>query len=363
MTKQGGPLAAEIVAIRNYTNAHPHLGGCHHFSFDFRLGKSERAGFIVMGMNPGETQDDRDFAPAPCEESSLVDYRQGIDSRARARWFSTCRMMLGTDEIALTEVCFWSSPTFTEFVTRAGPEHLAAHLAFCRAQNERLIAYHQPRAVALPGLSLIQTVASLYGLTHVETIRFGPQGPRLVEAYVRDGTPWVFTKHWSGARGFSTGQKRIVRDYLRTVGDPRENDLATNKVVAVKSFAMPETTRRLKFSVAGEPMDGPQAHPKYQAASQLVKTSVREICAALEEAGLQFQSSVRRDGFSYSSAAGFQIKIDPKVENIRINVGRQPFPPVPRELVHPGRQDDWIVVTPQHTQLTLIYLQALVRGK
>ena len=140
-------LRTEVERIRAYTALHAALRACHHFCFDFRLGAFHRATYIVMGLNPGETDDDRAIAGGPHEESSLVDYRAGRDSASRARWFNTCRNILSTDQIALSELCFWSSANLPALVERIGPLEGSPHMAFCRELNERLIAFHRPRAI------------------------------------------------------------------------------------------------------------------------------------------------------------------------------------------------------------------------
>lgn len=206
-------LAHEIAEIRQYTKDHPVLADCHHFCFDFRLGDFDRADFIVMGLNPGETDDDRAAARGPVEESSLVDYRAGQDSASRARWFKTCRTVLRSESIALTELCFWSSPNISALEARIGPLASSPHLRFCRKLNERLISFHKPAAVVLPGLGLMPLTAKLYDLKFVSALP-DDKGRRLIEHYERDGVPWVFTKHWSGSFGFTNGNKEQIADYL-----------------------------------------------------------------------------------------------------------------------------------------------------
>lgn len=206
-------LAAEIDEIRAYTKAHDELRACHHFCFDFRLGAFERAQYVVMGVNPGETRDDLAVAPGPQEESSLHDYRAGVDSRSRQRWFDTCIKVVGSDQIALSELFFWSSPNVPALVERIGPLKSSPHGDFCRRLNERLIAFHQPKAIVLPGLGLLPLATSLYGLWHVGQTS-SARGRRLIEHYERDGVPWIFTPHWSGSFGFSCEDRAQIADYL-----------------------------------------------------------------------------------------------------------------------------------------------------
>lgn len=208
-------LVAALEEIRNYTTANPALRACHHFSFDFRLGAFDRATFIIMGLNPGETPDDYGVAPGPAEESSLVDYRQGVDSPSRRRWFRTCREIVGGDSVTLSELFFWSSPDLRILQARLGPLARSPHAAFCRDLNQRLIAAHQPAAVVLPGLSLIPLAAALYGLTLVTTLH-DAKG-RLIVHCEQNGLPWIFTRHWSGARGFTRESRETISAYLRAL--------------------------------------------------------------------------------------------------------------------------------------------------
>lgn len=67
----------------------------------------------------------------------------------------------------------------------------------------------------------------------------------------------------------------------------------------------------------------------------------------------------RRDGFTYADVYGFAISIDPKVECLRIKVGIGPLIAPPAELVHQGRQPDWIVVYTEHETIALDYLRRL----
>jgi hypothetical protein len=188
----------------------------HHLSFDFRLGSFERADCIVMGMNPGETADDRSFEGFGLEESSEHDYRAGKDSPSRHRWFETCRRMTGSSRISLSELVFWSSPTFGDFARKVGPTALDRHLKFCWVMNEALVGYHQPKAVILPGLGLIGRAKGLYELEFVSSTA-DDRGRRLIEHYQRDGVPWIFTKHWSGSFGFSNSDREAIRKYIQQI--------------------------------------------------------------------------------------------------------------------------------------------------
>jgi hypothetical protein len=211
MQNRTSGLAAEIEAVRAYTAADPKLRACHHFSYDFRLGAFERAEYVVMGVNPGETDDDLRTEPGPTEESSLFDYRGGVDSQSRRRWFNACRRTLRTDRLALTELVFWSSPDVNALRARLGD--LGPYLGWCRELNQRLLEHHRPRAVVLPGFSFLRETVELYGLKPVASVP-DALGRRLIEHMTRDGQPWVFTKHWSGARGFTREDRERIADHL-----------------------------------------------------------------------------------------------------------------------------------------------------
>lgn len=101
-------------------------------------------------------------------------------------------------------------------------------------------------------------------------------------------------------------------------------------------------------------------HPKFKSSSARVQETCRSICYMLEAERFT-ASNAGRDGFTFRNARGLSVRIDPKIDALRIYVGHDPRPPVPPELVHPGRQPDWIVVTPEHETLTISYLRALVR--
>lgn len=51
-------------------------------------------------------------------------------------------------------------------------------------------------------------------MDHIGTIKDG-NGHRLIEHFEIQNIPFVFTKHWTGAYGFSKRQEEIIIDFLR----------------------------------------------------------------------------------------------------------------------------------------------------
>jgi hypothetical protein len=106
----------------------------------------------------------------------------------------------------------------------------------------------------------------------------------------------------------------------------------------------------------------PEDHPKLQASSSLVKSACAAICQMLGAEGFCLVPIAGRDGFILEHPDGGRFGIDPKGEALRINIGRRPAISPPPELVHPGRQREWIEVRPPHTQIALQYLDYLARA-
>ena len=100
-------------------------------------------------------------------------------------------------------------------------------------------------------------------------------------------------------------------------------------------------------------------HPRLQASSALVKSSWALIWEKLQGHGFALAPTASRDGFVIRRESGDQFRIDPKSETLRIKVGPRPRVSPPAELVHHGRQPDWLVVTPSQAALAADYLVAL----
>ena len=100
-------------------------------------------------------------------------------------------------------------------------------------------------------------------------------------------------------------------------------------------------------------------HPKLTRSSSRVQQSCESICTLLMEKGFDFGLAGHRDGFSLVAVDGRAIRIDPKLEWLRIKVGKDlPVSP-PAVLVHNGHQPDWLIVEPPDLSIALAYLGTL----
>ena len=211
----GGRLRANIERLADYTAAHPELGEAHHFLYDLRFPKEGNPQFVVMGVNPGETEQDWCIAPKPTEETSRYDFHDEVGpGRSAIRWSQAARYFLDDADYVLAELFFWSSYDSRVFTDRFGPLAKSKHLPLCVEMNLDLIEAYQPKAVILPGLTYVRLVKDLYGLAFVEAISDGRH--RIAEHYTDGKRPWVFTKHWTAAFGFSKQQRETARQAIRS---------------------------------------------------------------------------------------------------------------------------------------------------
>lgn len=210
-------LISEIQRIRSYTRENEELLRAHHFLFDLPVNKSSlSARFVVIGINPGEQRGDWEAYPQPTEETREKDFRDetGFRPRGASRWIANIEFFCGTRDVVMSEFFLWSSKDVSgSFVERFECSlSKSKHLHFCADRNNALVDHYSPHAVIAPGLGYSSLFAGVYGLTYVNTLRDGSS--RLVEHFERGGTPWLFTKHWSGARGFSNAQRQSIRSYI-----------------------------------------------------------------------------------------------------------------------------------------------------
>lgn len=214
-------LRANIERLAAYTSAHPELRAAHHFLYDLRFPKEGSPQFVVIGVNPGETEQDWRIAPEPTEETSRYDFHDEVGpGRSAIRWSKAARYFLDDADYVLAELFFWSSYDSRVFAERFGPLAKSKHLPLCVEMNLDLIEAYQPRAVVLPGLMHVRLVRDLYGLTPVDAVIDG--GHRIAEHYTDGKRPWIFTKHWTAAFGFSKQQRQVARQTIRSVaGTPR----------------------------------------------------------------------------------------------------------------------------------------------
>jgi hypothetical protein len=209
-------LDENINTIRKYTAAHAELRVAHHFLYDLPLNKDARAPeIVVIGINPGETQVDREAYPGPTEETWNFDFHEQASlgrSRGSIHWRKNAAYFANGRPVIFTELFFWSSNDQGEFKERFGPLWDSPHLSFCVNLNRCLIDEYQPKSIIFVGLSDVARVAGEFGLRHVYTLKM--RGHRLVEHYQDALRSWYFTKHWSGSFGFSNIQKDAILKYI-----------------------------------------------------------------------------------------------------------------------------------------------------
>ena len=120
-TPDQNALSRTLSNIRRYTKEHTELQKSHHFLFNLPLEKkSTKADVIVIGLNPGET--DEQWNPAqwhsditlPTEETNEFDFHEvSKRSRSSIRWSRLCNQYLPNSQIVLSEFFFWSSSVQT----------------------------------------------------------------------------------------------------------------------------------------------------------------------------------------------------------------------------------------------------------
>ncbi len=213
-------LDEQITCIDVYTKKHPELQQAHHFLYNLPLSKDTKCGdYIVMGINPGEGNNDWVIEPDRTQETSKYDFHE-VKGKGRkyVRWNSHIRNFLpDTENVIQTELCFWSSKGGDKFTERFGELLYSEHLSFCTQMNKILLDHYKPKAVIFPGLSVIPIAFYEYGLDYKDTVldtNDTKKNHRLVVEFYDGQRPWIFTKHWSGSRGFSGDQKQIIKNYI-----------------------------------------------------------------------------------------------------------------------------------------------------
>jgi len=206
--------------IRDYQQAHADLKLAHNFLFDLPIrGRTMRADVIVMGVNPGEAKR-HTMEGSLHEESREHDFHEEPKGRGRAslRWSKLVLDHSFGRPVVQSEFFLWSSRNLSaEFQQRYGSLSQSQHLIFCRKQNLRLLAVHQPRIILCPGFGALDLFAAeMYSLNRV-CVKRTDRGHRLIAHYERDGIPWVFTKHWTGARGFTQEQRNAIKAYIGNI--------------------------------------------------------------------------------------------------------------------------------------------------
>lgn len=218
-----------IAEIQKYTNDNPELWKCHHFLFDKPLNGKQLSGkldFLVMAMNPGETAMCRKMFPrlpntAPLEESSRHNQLvSDTPEKSSANWQKKCNDILGPKNIVLGDMFFWSTPKDRDVSKLFSKVQLDKHYSFCSKVNRVMIEIRQPKVIVFPGMLKESKAVRLYDLkptarNHIMDIH---NRGKLISFWSYGSTPWVFTKHWSGAR-LSNKEKNIITDELKTLVD------------------------------------------------------------------------------------------------------------------------------------------------
>jgi hypothetical protein len=217
-------LSNTLHKIRDYTKQHLELSKSHHFLFNCSINKNhEYADVIVIGLNPGESQTDLSFITEDItEETNEFDFQDEIGrSKASIKWYKTCEQMLPNSKIFLSEFFFWSSKDIKEsFLEKFGYSFKQSpHFEFCRECNKELIDFHKPKLIVAPGASFATFFSKIYEMQHIKTIksdgyRKGKKiTQQIIQHYEWNEIPFIFTKHWSGAR-ISNAEKEKIIQYL-----------------------------------------------------------------------------------------------------------------------------------------------------
>lgn len=221
-------IHSNIEQIVEYQNQHPELLQAHHFLYDKRYSNAEKCRYVLMGINPGEGPSDWAEWPvhgAPAEETSRFDFQtQRAENRSARRWRKTCEAMLNTLDISLTEMFFWSSKNVAELADRYGSLKSSKHVEFCKNLNTKLIEYHDPEAVIVVGIGhLYRTlIPTAYQLQHIKTVP-NASGHQLVAQFTDGRRPWIFCKHWTGAR-ISAEETTTMQNAIREASAWRSAD-------------------------------------------------------------------------------------------------------------------------------------------
>ena len=103
-------LTANIERIAAYTANHADLRRAHHFLYDLRSPPNGTPRFVVMGVNPGETDRDWRLCSEPTEETSRHDFHRRAEKGGSAlRWARLAEYYLDGADYVLAEQFFWSS--------------------------------------------------------------------------------------------------------------------------------------------------------------------------------------------------------------------------------------------------------------
>lgn len=207
-------LTAEISEIAQYTSRYVELQQAHHWLFDLKTPVGGSPEVAVVGVNPGECHGDWEICPHPTEETSRYDFHEVYGSgRASISWTRHCNYYLGGRPFVQTELFFWSSSNTKQLQERYGPLRTSPHLVFCRDMNSRLFNAYTVKAVICTGINNDVLCQNLYGLGPLRQT-LAVDGTRVAKLYHDGLRPWLFTKHWTGAFGFTRTQREHVKNAI-----------------------------------------------------------------------------------------------------------------------------------------------------
>jgi transposase-like protein len=222
-------IGALISRIREYTFEHDDLRKAHHFNFDIRTCPHNDVQFVVMGLNPADSEADNFEKSEPdykCKEtSSTFDFREEYirtkyGSRENLLWNQKIKEILPEGAgFTQTERFFWSSHGgIKQFRKHFGTTlHRSKHLSFCRDINVELIDIYNPKAIICTGTSDfgLNVISKLYELT-TTSIRDEMWRSNIPAHYHdKNGRDWIFVPHLTGARGFTTRDRESIKAYIR----------------------------------------------------------------------------------------------------------------------------------------------------
>ena len=210
-------LTKELEEIATHTSRHQALQQAHHWLFDLKSPAGSVPEVALVGINPGEWRGDWEICAHPTEETSRFDFHE-VYGRGRAQipWTQRCNHYLGGRPFVQTELFFWSSSNLRQLEKRYGRLRNSPHLAFCRDMNQRLFDSYRVKAVVSPGIINDSLCGALYALGPIRE-EVCADGARVAKLYHDGRRPWVFTKHWTGAFGFTRAQKEMVKCTIERV--------------------------------------------------------------------------------------------------------------------------------------------------
>ncbi|MEQ9506273.1 MAG: hypothetical protein RLO80_08365 [Hyphomonas sp.] len=228
-----------IDTIEKYTKRHLELRRAHHFLFDLPLGNPTLStDILVMGLNPGEhARCGYPDCPHFTQETSQFDFHTEYGGGVRdVDWNRHVQYYCGTLQVVQSEFFFWSSRRIGKpFEERFGQSlwKCREHLEFCKTMNLHLIRHRQPKLIIAPGLGAGDRLATMYGLRKTRGPLLAANNHRLVEYYKdSEDRSWLFTKHWSGARGLSSDQRAKIKAAIQ---DERDVKVATPPPAPISS--------------------------------------------------------------------------------------------------------------------------------